>query len=161
MRRSHTAVATALVGGAIVALGLALAQQEDLHAIEALPERIVAAVDARDAEAMARLYTEDALRFEAGGQVTEGRQAVAQLYQAAFEQPPAQVFIVASETVVHNDSGYQIGTYSVADEDGETLLQGYYLLVLNRVDGEWLIHRQINNMVLPEMPALEGENDGM
>ena len=104
MQRFHTVVAIALVGGAMLALGMALAQQEDVQAIEAVPERFVAAVEARDAEAVAELYTEDAIRFEADGQVIEGRQAVAQLYQAAFEQPPAQLTIEPSETVVHNEA---------------------------------------------------------
>ena len=160
MKQLHK-VAVTVLAVAMLVLGLALAQEDDVREAEAAAERWMAAFSTGDAEAVAGLYTEDAIFINAVGQLIEGRQALIAYYQASFEQPPVELVVEPSETEIHDDSGYQIGTFTVTTEEGEMLAQGYYLLTLNRVDGEWKIHRHINNLILPEMPAPEEENDGM
>ena len=156
MKQFHT-IAVTVLAGAMLVCGLALAQEEDVQAAE----RWMTAFAAGDAEALADLYTDDAIFVNAAGQFMEGRQALMAYFQAGFEQPPLEIVIEPSETEIQNDSGYQLGAFTVTSEEGEIVVQGYYLLTLNRVDGEWKIHRHVANMIVPEMPAPEEENDGM
>jgi hypothetical protein len=71
--------------------------------------------------------------------------------------PGQYVGVESSETVVLDDSGYNTGTYWVTDSEGQVLVQGYYVAIVNRVDGEWRIHRHINNMIMSEMLAPDGD----
>ena len=160
MKQLHK-VAVTVLAGAMLVLGLALAQEDDVREAEAAAERWMAAFSAGDAEAVADLNTDDAIFINAEGHYMEGRQALIAYLQAGFEQQPAEIVIEPSETEIHNDSGYQLGAFTVTSEEGEIVVQGYYLFILNRVDGEWKIHRHVANMILPEMPIPEEENDGM
>ena len=140
--------------------GSSLAQDADVQAIEALSDRYVAAQAERDVEALTALYTDDAILFNSIGLVLEGREALIAYWQAGFEGPPQYLDVDTRETVVIGETGYSIGTYSVMNEEGAVVVHGYFMAIVNRVDGEWRIHRHINNMVMPQMPAPAEENDG-
>ncbi len=141
-------------------LGGALAADADVLAIESLGERYTVAQAERDVEALTALYTDDAILFNAVGQVLEGREALIAYWQAGFDGPPQHVDIDSRETVVYNDTGHATGTYVVTDDEDQVIVQGYYMAILHRVDGQWLIHRHINNMVLPEPPLPDDEHEG-
>lgn len=146
----------ALVALAVTALALlaptAFAQQDDEGAITSTRQQWQEAYNAGDVTSLADLYTEDAALYDADGRVAEGRDAI----RAHLEQETAeanggrpQVALEPIEMLVDGDTAYDLGRYTLTSAAGEAA-EGHYLVILRRVDGEWLIHRQIANLILPE-----------
>ena len=99
-----------LFGVGILIVGLALAQEDEVAAIDALGAQWSGAYNAGDAEGVANLYTEDAIFSDASGQVIEGRQALNAYMQADIEAGPAQIAIDPMEMDVSNDTAHAIGS---------------------------------------------------
>ena len=156
MTRTHQTLFT-LVATAMLSLGFVLAQADDKAAIRGLMEQQFAEFyTARDAEAVAQLFTEDALFIAPAGQLFEGRQEILAGFQEALEDGlPISIEVI--EVVVANDTAHSINSYVVTGPEGETVVEGYGISIWNRIDGEWRWHRSVNNMILPE-PEENGMN---
>ena len=131
---------------------------DDVEAINERRERLMALYELGDIEALLGFYSEDFVGYPPTGQVIEGRQGVreyAQAQMAAGIGPPS---LEPTEIEVLNDTAYDMGSYSLSDDEGEIIAQGNYLVILKRIDGEWKLHRNISNVILPEMePTAEEE----
>ena len=153
-----------LVG--ILSLGLGSAQQATgpNQQIDELWQQWVELYNQGDVAAMSELYTEDTLAYTAFGSIVEGRQAVQEALQGVLDLGAAAVELEPRETTVMGDTAYDLGSYTFLSEDGQTVVQGNYMNILQRVNGNWQIHRQVVNMLLPEMgPGQEtggGETGG-
>ena len=117
-----------------------------------------AAYNAADAEALAALYAEDAVRITGGGMVT-GTQAIREQFEAAFAQNPGiQIAIGVEDVQVSGDHAYTNGTWSVSvTVDEETFENaGKFLGAYHRqADGSWLARIDTSNADTPP-PAQEG-----
>jgi uncharacterized protein (TIGR02246 family) len=151
----------AVFAALILALGLVLAQDQDEEAIDGLRQEWVAFYNEGDVAGVAELYAEDAVLYYADGTVHEGRDAIQEVLQSAIDAGFTGISAEAIETEIVNGTAYQVGSYTFMDDEGETVSEGYYLLILQRDNGEWRIHRHIGNMVLPaqELPEENGEDD--
>ena len=69
---------------------------------------------------------------------------------AAATAQVTSVTVDVLEVEVGNDMAYQTHFVAVTDVDGNLLTQGYGLVILKRVDGEWRGHRHLQNVILPE-----------
>ena len=138
-----------LVATMVLSLGFVLAQADDKAAIRGLMEQQFAEFyTARDAEAVAQLFTEDALFIGPDGQLLEGRQEILAFFQEHFEESlPLSMEVI--ETVVVNDTASSTNRYVVTGPEGATVVEGYGLSIWNRIDGEWRWHRSIANVILP------------
>jgi uncharacterized protein (TIGR02246 family) len=132
---------------AVLALGTAWAQQNDMDEIRSVSQRWADLYNAGDIAALAALYLEDAVLYGNTGQVLAGRAAIQEALQAAHDSAPGAVTRQSlNETEVLGDTAYDIGTYTVTDGSGTVLARGYFLTVLKRVEGGWRIYRQIDNL---------------
>ena len=148
MIRTHQTLFT-LAATAMLSLGFVMAQADDEATIRGLIEQYAEFYTGRDAEAVAQLFTEDAIFIGPAGQVIEGRPAILASFQEHLEDSlPLSKEVI--EIVVANDTAYSTSTVLVMDPDGETVVGGYSLSIWNRIDGEWMWHRSVNNMILPE-----------
>jgi uncharacterized protein (TIGR02246 family) len=151
-----------LLAAIMLVFGLVLAQdQDDEEAVDDLRQEWVDLYNEGDVAGVAELYAEDAVLYYADGTVHEGRDAIQEVLQSAIDAGFTGISGEAIETEVVNDTAYQVGSYAFMDDEGETVSEGYYLLILQRGNGEWRIHRHIGNMVLPaqELPEENGEDD--
>lgn len=107
-------------------------------------EDYFAGVKARDANALAATYSNDAVSMPENSPPLVGHDAILK-YNQEFVKLPQLAMTGGSETIRFSDDGtmaYDTGKYSVsyADAKGHTIKdEGKYLNVLKKVDGKWKI----------------------
>lgn len=137
-----------LVAAALAALLVTACAPDPTASGEAARERLderqtqfFAASSARDADAMAELFADDAVLHVAGRPPIQGRAAIRQFYGNMFgflsesTATPEQTHVSAG-----GDMAYSIGSTSneFRGADGATAYAGKYVLVWTRTDGDWL-----------------------
>ena len=97
-----------------------------------------AAWGARDADALAELFTEDGFVLRPGNPPAEGRDAIREAYRGSGGPLVLRAYDFAAE----GDVGWIIGGYA---PDASWAEMGKFNLALRRVDGRWLIAADIDN----------------
>ena len=114
------------------------------HAVEAGNRSFVAAFLRGDAKAIANLYTEDALVMAPGSAATSGRQAIAAFWQGSIDSGTTGLTLETTETESAGDLAYELGNVRLVAKDGTTS-EARYVVVWKRIDGKWMLHRDIWN----------------
>lgn len=133
----------------VVAFPLAAFAGPDEDAVRAADAKWEKAYKSGDAAAVAALYTEDAAVFPPGGSRTDGREAIAGMWNGAMESGLADVKIMPVEIEIIGDTAIDVGFLSgtvPGEGDARTPVSGKYIVVWKRNGGEWLLHRDIWNM---------------
>ena len=122
----------------------------DLAALEANAEAYEAAYAAGDADALAALHADDAIRRPPNAPLVMGQEAIRAAYQTTFEQFAAKITLSLEEVEVAGDWAFVRGTSPVTatpKAGGEPLQdEGKYLSIRKRQpDGSWKIFRTIWN----------------
>ena len=118
--------------------------------IRKLDETYFVAVKAKDANAIAALYTEDAVSMNPNAPAVVGREAIAKNNQDFLKLSQLEM-TGGPETIQVSDDGtmaYDRGKYSMSwtDGKGKTIKdEGKYLEVLKKVDGKWKIVSDANS----------------
>lgn len=127
---------------------------EDVTAIEASAAAFAEAVNAADWDALAALYTEDAMLMPPNEEAVEGRAAIRDWF-AAFP-PLASFALEAVEIEGVGDLAYVRGTYQLEISMGDQNVsdRGKYVEIRReQEDGSWLMAVDIFNSDLPATPA--------
>jgi uncharacterized protein (TIGR02246 family) len=123
----------------------ASAQSEDVrHAVEAGNRAFIAAFLRGDATAVANLYTEDAQVIAPGAPVASGRPAIAAFWQNSIDSGIKDVTLATADVESASDLAYETGTVRLVANDG-TVTEARYVVIWKRVDGQWMLHRDIWN----------------
>ena len=124
--------------------GSALGQDEQLHAkVAETQARYVEAWVAGDAEALASLFTEDAVFWPISGGSFEGRDAIRQTLQQ--DPQPEAASIRSTHTERLGDLVFDVGTFTVTlsgAEGGE--MEGEYVVVAEETEDGMQIRRLIS-----------------
>lgn len=137
------------VAGSAAAAG-AMVQEQLIRELDA---KWVAAVAAKDVDAIARIYTVDGMFLAPNAPLVEGREGIAEAWAGLLGLPgisftfePTRIEVSASA-----DLASDVGTYSLAfDADGGRVEdQGKYVLVWKKVNGAWKVLADIFNSNLP------------
>lgn len=116
---------------------------------------------ANDAAGVAALYTEDAQLLPPDMEIVNGRAAI-QEFVAKTNPPGGPAFEIATvETLVFGDYAHRQGSFTVKGLDGASLETGKFLELWKKVDGKWLIHRDMwsGNAPPPGLPATDTPPD--
>ena len=119
----------------------------EVAAINAVRLELDAAIVARDAERVARIFTEDAVYLEPEAREIVGKQALKERLREGYELPPRpqKPRRVAGDVKVIGDWAFEWGhVESIRPPTGgpEMWIDGKYLHVYQRqVDGKWRISR--------------------
>lgn len=102
-----------------------------------------AALNARDAQAAAALYTEDAVLIPPGEPLVRGRAAIEEYWRGAIEAGGVRdVSVETIDALSSGSLGYETGSFVLTANgpDGEALTdRGRYIEILRREsDGRWL-----------------------
>jgi uncharacterized protein (TIGR02246 family) len=121
----------------------------DAKAIEAAVRSYVTASNQGDIEALASLYTEDAVLLPPDHIPIEGRKAITEFWRQGTDHDLA---IHTIRVDVQHDLGYLVGRYTLPATDEEPADSGKYLLCLKRQrDGSWKVTADIwNSSVTPD-----------
>ncbi len=135
---------------------LALVGCERQSAARVFPETAVreweAARNARDADAMAEVYTEDAKVLPPGAPVVEGRAAIRTFFRNLFEARPEPADFDEREIEIMGNFTWRQGIYSVPLADG-SIEYGKFIQLWKNQGGVWKLHR---SMWSPNGPPVSG-----
>ncbi len=108
---------------------------------------------ANDAAGIAALYTEDAQLLPPDQEIVSGRAAIQEFF--ARNNPPgsAAIEIATVETHVFGDFAHRQGSFLLKGPGGQSTVAGKFLELWKKVDGRWLIHRDMWSANAPP-PAL-------
>ncbi|HJS21513.1 MAG TPA: SgcJ/EcaC family oxidoreductase [Steroidobacteraceae bacterium] len=118
-----------------------------------------AARNARDADAMAEVYTEDAKVLPPDAPVVEGRAAIRTFFRNLFEARPEPADFDEREIVVLGKYTWRQGIYSVPLADGTTEY-GKFIQLWKLEKGEWKLYRSMWSPNGPPLPAMAGPATG-
>jgi len=139
--------------GSLVSFETRAAEQQfaDKEALEAQAAVWMKAFNAKDIEAMTAYYAEDAVLLPPNAPAIFGRDAVLATMQEMFASGLG-IELEDLEIKVENDLGYKAGRYRLQSEEGALVDRGKYIEIWTKVDGRWILHRDIwNSSVQPEV----------
>ena len=115
--------------------------------------RMEAAFNARDAVALAALYSDTALLMPPSEPMVSGQAGIQAWFERAFRQL-GSVSIVPLESTRLGDQAYQVGTFTStarapSTQDDPSIRAGKYVLLMKRQAGQWKIDCDIWNLDQP------------
>jgi len=132
---------------------------DDVAAVNALRDKVMAAFNAGDATAVGNLYTADAVASQNHQPTDTGREAIVKSNAGLFSMYNVKMTLMADETKTMGDFGYDRGRFTFAltpKAEGTPAMpmdEGRYLVLLHKdTDGQWRVSRDIGNSSLP-MPT--------
>jgi uncharacterized protein (TIGR02246 family) len=102
-----------------------------------------------DAAGMAELYTEEGQVLPPNGDFLTGRPAIQALWQGVMDMGIKEVELEIVEVEGRDDTAFEVSTYKLLDENGQTLDHGKYIVIWKQEDGDWKLHRDIFNSSVP------------
>lgn len=140
---------------------------ENEAALTELAAKYLQAVNRGDADGLAVLYTEDAIRFPSDGRRIEGRDAIRLFAAADYADTDWEMQLHVEESDYSGNLALVRGTYAItltskADPSAVYQEVGKWMDLMRREeDGSWLIAREMSNRdhppgQMPEMPEEEG-----
>ncbi len=107
------------------------------------------AFSAKDIEAINALYAEDSVLLPPNAPAIFGRDAISATIQEMFAAG-LSIELEDLEIKVVGDLGYKAGRYRTTAEDGSLVDRGKYIEIWSKIDGKWVLHRDIwNSSVQP------------
>lgn len=122
---------------------MAMDDRDAAPAIAAVNGRIVAAFRDRDAAAAAACYTVHGRLMAPGAEPHVGPAAIRSCIQAGFEAGVGGLRLETETLEVLGETAWEEGIYETFDAAGRSLDLGKYIVIWKRVDGAWLIARDI------------------
>lgn len=116
--------------------------------IEEVYQMFEAAFAAQDADAVAALYTEDAMLAPPNSEVIVGRDAIREYWAGAFAAGIDGVDFTVFEVYSMGDWATELGEAEPRIA-GQVVDEVKYAVLWQRVDGEWRLHRDIFNSNRP------------
>jgi len=129
----------------------------DKAVLEAGAAKFMEAFNSEDADALAALFSDDAVMLPPNAPAIFGRDAIRADNREAFELVDHAIELEDLEIKIEGDLGYKAGRYRVRNKDDSLIDRGKYIEIWRKVDGQWTIHRDIWNSSLP-MPAEHGHD---
>ncbi len=134
----------------------AAATAADEAAIRASTARWIDAYNAGDVDRIVALYSEDAVVMAPNAPALAGRAAIKDFLAKDIAGARAAGLKVTDGTGtagISGDLAWHAGTSSVVDAAGKTVATSKYIEVWQRVNGEWLMVRDIWNDDAPAAPV--------
>jgi ketosteroid isomerase-like protein len=119
----------------------------DRSALEAAAQAWSKAFNARDADALAALATQDIVLMDSNATRVSGREAARGALQQAFTST-GQITTTTKEAVIVGDVAWRIGALASKLPNGAVESRGQSLEIWQRVNGQWRLHRQMSSNLL-------------
>ena len=143
-------LAVALVAGFASVRRLSAQSGAVRAAIEAGNRKFTSGAAKGDASLIAAAYTSNAEAFPPNSDVVRGRPAIEKLWKSVLDSGINAIELVTTEVASQGNLAYEVGTYVMKMKDGKVVDRGKYCVVWKKVNGQWLLHRDIWSTNLPE-----------
>jgi uncharacterized protein (TIGR02246 family) len=121
----------------------------DVAAIHAVDQAWLKAYTAGDADAVSKLYDEQAVLLPPGHPAVKGRAAIKDFFTRDIAETAkagvAMTFGDKPDGGANGDLGWASGTFIAKDKGGKTVASGKYMSVSRKVNGKWLYWRDTWN----------------
>jgi ketosteroid isomerase-like protein len=143
--------------GSLVSFETQAANQHaaDKRALESGAAAWMEAFTTKDLDAMTAFYSEDAVLLPPNAPAIFGRDAIGATIQEMFAEGLA-IELEDLEIEVVGNLGYKAGRYRTRGEDGSLVDRGKYIEIWSKVNGIWVIHRDIWNSSV--QPAIDQDD---
>ena len=119
------------------------------NAILAANETFMSTFKKGDASGMAALYTEPAQFLPPNSEFVTGKEAIQALFQGFMDMGVKAINLETVETEVHDNTGFEIGKYTLEVDGGQVIDKGKYMVIWKNESGQWKLHRDIINTSMP------------
>ena len=143
MSRPYSAWLAAVGLGCLMAAAPSSAE-DARQAVEAGNRAFIAAFLRGDASAVAERYTENAQVIAPGAPIATGRAAIADFWQKVIASGIKDLSLETLDVESEGDLAYETGVVRLLSNDGAST-SARYVVVWKRIDGGWLLHRDIWN----------------
>ena len=140
-----------LLGISPIAMG---DEAADRAALEAATQVWINAFNARDADAMVALTTEDVVLLDPAVPPISGREAAREAWRQALGAAKGQVTSATKEAMIAGDVAWRIGALAHKLPNGEVVSRGQSLEIWKRMNRQWKIHRQMSSTLLAQPKLL-------
>lgn len=110
--------------------------------IESIYQEMGAAVQAKDAAAFAEFFAEDVYFKLPGQKAVESRMGVQKIHEGMFAQGMS-IRPQTTELQEYGNIAVEVGTVDILAPDGSVAAKAVYLTNWKKIDGEWLIYRDV------------------
>ncbi len=116
---------------------------------------------ANDAAGVAALYTGDAQLLPPDAKIVNGRAAIQEFIARTNPPGGSPLEIATVETLMFGDYAHRQGSYRLGGSDGGLPATGKFIELWKKVDGRWLLHREMwsANTPAPATPAPDAAID--
>jgi ketosteroid isomerase-like protein len=126
-------------------------ESADRAAIEAAAQAWIKAFNARDADTLVALTTEDVVLLDATLAPVSGHKAAHGVLQRAVGASTSLVTTATKEIVIAGDVAWRIGAFThKPPPNGFAPGHGQSLEIWKRVNGQWKMHRQMSSTLLAQ-----------
>jgi uncharacterized protein (TIGR02246 family) len=102
-----------------------------------------------DAAGMAALYTNDGQVLPPNSDFVMGKDAIQNFWQALMDMGVKGAKVDTIEVEEHDNLAVEVGRFTLQDNEGQVIDKGKYIVIWEREDGQWKLHRDIFNSSLP------------
>lgn len=124
--------------------------------IQKLEDAFAAGDKAKDADAIAAYYSEDAISYNANEEPTVGKAAIKERIAARIAKDTTGN--VSSYTVVdvfaEGKQAVEIGAWTTSDAAGKEVDKGHYMSVFEKRDGKYICIRDMSVSSMPAKPIM-------
>lgn len=150
---SHIARLLIVVPALLLVVGAPARAHSNAEQIRELGAEWVAAVAAGDIEAIANIYTPDAVFMPPNAPQSEGREAIGEAWRGLLALPGFALTFGATriEVSASGDLAYDVGAYwfGFNTDAGRVNDEGKYVVVWKKLGGKWKAAADIFNSNLP------------
>ena len=132
---------------AILALPATALAQHDDHGnadVAKVTAEWQAAYNAGDGAAVAALYTKDAMLLPPNSAPVHGAEAIKAFWTEGVSQG-ATTELTSKEVYSMGDMAVEVGMYSGTNADGSHQDHGHFTVIYKKVDGKWMMFRDMWN----------------
>lgn len=103
------------------------------------------ALEERNPDEIALLYTKDARLLPPNSEPVQGREGIRGFWDAAIKKGIAAIVMKSAEVVDLGQWANEVGVYTLYDVNGNEIDHGKYMVLWQRSAGQWHLHRDIWN----------------
>ncbi len=117
------------------------------------------AFNSGDMHALAQCYTEDAKLFPPNSEIVQGREMIEAYWGGGVEMFVKKVMLEITSATGFGNTAIEEGKATIYAEGDVIIDVSKYIVIWEKIDGKWFLHRDIWNtsMPVPEPPEPEPE----